>query len=711
MGPKDFSLGSQVRTGFAAIALLAFLVCGIGVSYWAGERVRATAYAEWTAKARLDAARLSDGVLFWISKAEVNLRAMAGLFEDLEQLSPEEFFRLVEEAEAWDPEIRFSSVVHARRLLRDEREEFEERTGAPLIDAMDPNASSAARFESFAVTHSSNPDGFLGIGVDLASVPEMREVATSARQLPGNVVLGPAFNDTEGRTMALLATSNSLNEDDGVMAATINLQSFFDNLAQSQLPKGITVRLIERDSESGENLRTKPVIGGTDPGPDVAITEVVRIVKGQARWSLNWDISKDYLGGPPENAVMLIQFGGGLVTVLLTMMFGYLVVENIRFHKLVNEKTAQLSQNSMIVQLTMDSIDQGFAVWNNDQRLVVWSKKCEEFWYHPGSKLRAGMHMRELLEHLRNAGAFGDQSEDVDIDHELQKITAAGGNSEDRFRMTDGRHVHVRRFPLERGGYVSVYTDVTEQSEQHEMLVEQRAQAVRANVVKTDFVRNLSHEMRDPLHSIIGFSDVLLKSKAEPLGEQTRSTVELINGTGRHLLDLINGILDLSRIESGVLEMDESKFGIDDLLSDIARMMSVKAEENDATVIVENKIGIGRRILADRLMIRQVLINLVGNAIKFTPEGNVKLIAELVDGKLCLAVEDDGVGIPPEDMPTITDVFKQARTNDPARHGGCGVGLAIAKKLVTLHGCLFEIESTMGEGTRVSIQFPDDRLV
>lgn len=175
-------MGNNLRTGVAAIALLVFLIAGIGTSYWAGERLRATAHAEWTAKARLDAARLSDGVLFWISKAEVNLRAMAGLFGDLETISPEGFFRLIEEAEAWDPEIRFDSVVHATRLLKDERRLFEETAGERLLDANDPNATAAERFESFAVTHSSNPDGFLGLGVDLASVPEMREVATAARQ-------------------------------------------------------------------------------------------------------------------------------------------------------------------------------------------------------------------------------------------------------------------------------------------------------------------------------------------------------------------------------------------------------------------------------------------------------------------------------------------------------------------------------------------------
>ena len=699
-------MGSSIRTSIAAIALLVFLVAGVGTSYWAGERLRATAQAEWSAKARWDAARLSDGVLFWISKAEVNLRAMAGIFGDLQSLSPEDFFRLVEEAGTWDPEIRFDSVVHATRLLKDERKEFEASLGAPLRDASDPNASAAERFESFAVTHSSNPDGFLGIGVDLASVPEMREIATAARQLPGDVILGPAFKGDDGKTVALLATSSTLNGGDGVMAATINLHNFFESLGQSQLPPGIDVRLIERETESTANLVTKPIIGGAEPGPGVAFTEVVRIVKGQARWSLNWDVSHDYLGGPPENAVMLTQFGGGLVTLLLTLMFAYLGIENIRFHKLVNDKTAQLSQNSMIVQLTMDSIDQGFAVWNSDQRLVVWSKKCEEFWYYPGKVLRTGMHMRELLEHLRDAGAFGALVNDVDIEHELQKIAAAGGASDDRFQMTDGRQVHVRRFPLERGGYVSVYTDVSEQAEQRVQLEDERARAVKANVVKTDFVMNLSHEMRDPLHSIIGFTDVLLKSKAEPLGERTKGTIELVNSTGRHMLDLINGILDLSKIESGVVEMDESKFEINEFLGDIARMMAVKASDTGVSIKVENNVGIGREIFADRLMIRQVMINLVGNAIKFAPGGTVKLIADIENDRLRLMVEDNGAGIPPDDLPTITDMFKQARTNDPEQHGGSGIGLTIAKRLAGLHNCQFELKSMLGEGTCVFLVFP-----
>lgn len=703
-------MGSNLRTSIAAVALLVFLVAGIGTSYWAGERLRATAHAEWTAKARLDAARLSDGVLFWISKAEVNLRAMAGMFGDLEALSPEDFFRLVEEAEAWDPEIRFDSVVHATRLLKNERQAFETATGQPLRDASDPNAFAAERFESFAVTHSSNPDGFLGLGVDLASVPEMRDVSTAARQLPGSVILGPAFKGDQGKTVALLATSSNLNGGDGVMAATINLHNFFEALGQSQLPPGIEVRLIERETETTANLITKPIIGGPEPGPNTAITEVVRIVKGQARWSLNWDISKDYLGGPPENAVLLIQFGGGLVTLLLTLMFAYLGIENIRFHKLVNDKTAQLSQNSMIVQLTMDSIDQGFAVWNSDQRLVVWSKKCEEFWYFPGNKIRTGMHMRELLEHLRDAGAFGDLVNEFDIDHELQKIAAAGGNSDDQFQMRDGRQVHVRRFPLERGGYVSVYTDVSEQAEQRVQLEDERARAVKANVLKTDFVMNLSHEMRDPLHSIIGFSDVILKSKAEPIGEKTKGTVELINSTGRHMLDLINGILDLSKLESGVVELDETTFEVDQFLGDIARMMAVKAGETGTSVTVENKAGIGRKLTGDRLMIRQILINLVGNAIKFAPGGNVFLTSEMDGECLKLTVKDDGVGIPPEDLPSITEIFKQARNNDPEQHGGSGIGLTIAKRLAGLHGCEFDLDSTVGEGTIVTIIFPKERL-
>jgi signal transduction histidine kinase len=292
----------------------------------------------------------------------------------------------------------------------------------------------------------------------------------------------------------------------------------------------------------------------------------------------------------------------------------------------------------------------------------------------------------------------------------MQKITAAGGNSDDEFKMTDGRHVHVRRFPLERGGYVSVYTDISEQAKQRVQLEDERTKAVKANITKTDFVMNLSHEMRDPLHSIIGFSDVILKSKADPLNDRTKATVELINSTGRHMLELINGILDLSKLKSGVVELDESTFEVDEFLNDTAGMMASKANEASVSLSVENEAGIGRKLIADRLMMRQVLINLVGNAIKFAPGGHVKILADMNDGCLSIAVQDDGVGIPPEDLPTITDIFKQARTNDPEQHGGSGIGLAIAKRLAALHDCEFELESTVGEGTRVTIKFPKARL-
>jgi len=197
----------------------------------------------------------------------------------------------------------------------------------------------------------------------------------------------------------------------------------------------------------------------------------------------------------------------------------------------------------------------------------------------------------------------------------MQKITAAGGNSDDEFKMTDGRHVHVRRFPLERGGYVSVYTDISEQAKQRVQLEDERTKAVKANITKTDFVMNLSHEMRDPLHSIIGFSDVILKSKADPLNYRTKATVELINSTGRHMLELINGILDLSKLKSGVVELDESTFEVEEFLNDTAGMMASKANEASVSLSVENEAGIGRKLIADRLMMRQVLINLVGNAI------------------------------------------------------------------------------------------------
>ncbi len=588
-----------------------------------------------------------------------------------------------------------------------------------LCGGIDRTVVNGLAYESFAVLMSSRGDGVLSPMTDLSTLPALESAVMSAFRLPGHVVLGPTYTDGNDHRMVLIATATEFRGIKGVMVAVLDITEFFNVFASDQLPAGLAVRMIERDTEARGQEAFIPVIGDRRPGADVVATEVLRLVSGQARWDLNWDVTSDYLEGPSDFSGMLVQIGGSLLSILLFGSMGFLVFQNIRFHTQVAERTAALSQNSMIVQLTMDSIDQGFAVWNADQRLVVWSRRCYDFRLEPPKDvLRVGMHIRELLEHLARAGAFGSDADGTVVEQELERITIAGAASQDIFTTPNNRHMHVRRFPLEHGGYVAVYTDITEQEEttrtlsraNEELQIEKR-KAESASRAKTDFLANMSHELRTPLNSIIGFSELIAKHSTDDLPEKYRHYADLIHRSGRHLHDVIGNILDLSKIESDALELDEKFFPIDDALGDVESLLTDMAGSNDVSLKHVPCDDPFLSLWADPVRFKQVIINLVNNAIKFSAGGTVTIETLVTHDIIKIRIADTGQGIPADDLPTITDAFVQTRKSSEQSHDGTGLGLAIAKRIVELHDGTMTIESEVGVGTTVTLGFPIARTL
>ena len=227
-----------------------------------------------------------------------------------------------------------------------------------------------------------------------------------------------------------------------------------------------------------------------------------------------------------------------------------------------------------------------------------------------------------------------------------------------------------------------------------------------ANKHKSDFLANMSHELRTPLNAIIGFSEVMLSGMAGAMPDKQREFIGDIRDSGKHLLALINDILDLSKIEAGRMELDVTHFDLPAAMANAMTLVRGRAERHGIRLRseVESEIGAYQ---GDERKFKQIMLNLLTNAVKFTPEGGrVIMGARRMNGAYVFSVTDTGVGIAPEDQQTIFEEFKQVGKDYDKKAEGTGLGLALTKRLVELHGGRIAVESTVGKGSRFTFTLP-----
>jgi signal transduction histidine kinase len=235
---------------------------------------------------------------------------------------------------------------------------------------------------------------------------------------------------------------------------------------------------------------------------------------------------------------------------------------------------------------------------------------------------------------------------------------------------------------------------------------EKSAQLEVANRHKSEFLANMSHELRTPLNAIIGFSDVLQQRMFGELNEQQDDYLGDITSSGRHLLSLINDILDLSKIEAGRMDLQLAPFSLVAALNNAVTLVRERATSHGIKLELDVERPLDE-IVADERKLKQVVVNLLSNAVKFTPDGgNVSVRAARVNGDVRLAVRDTGIGIAPEDQTRIFEEFQQARHQTAQSREGTGLGLTLSKRFVELHGGTLTVESEPGKGSTFTVTLP-----
>jgi signal transduction histidine kinase/HAMP domain-containing protein len=357
----------------------------------------------------------------------------------------------------------------------------------------------------------------------------------------------------------------------------------------------------------------------------------------------------------------------------------------------------------------IESINEGFVLYDSADRIVLCNRRFGDF-LSPGTDIdmAVGMTFEAVIRRAAEMGLILEAKGHVEAWVAERLAEHRNPARAEIQQHTDGRWVQVCERRIAGGGTVGVYTDITEIKNHAQQLEIARDQAMAATRAKSHFLANMSHELRTPLNAVIGLTE-MLSEEAEEAGEESfREPLARIHRAGTHLLNLINEILDLSKIEAGKLELHLEDIGLEDLIVDVLSTAESLAARNGNRLTAEIAPDLGRA-LADPVRLRQVLLNLLSNACKFTQNGSVILRAERepgAGGNLIITVQDTGIGINEDQLARLFQEFSQADSSTTRKYGGTGLGLAISRKLCRLMGGDIEASSSFGAGSTFVVRLP-----
>ena len=382
------------------------------------------------------------------------------------------------------------------------------------------------------------------------------------------------------------------------------------------------------------------------------------------------------------------------------------------YEDVTDRLTLERNYNTAIAvqRRTLDNLYEGVALIGADGRLKLSNPAYARLWHFDGDELEGEPHVADLVEHSRELYPSDDNWSRMK-DRIIARMTSregAGG----RIERTDGTVVEYVNVPLPDGAVLLSYIDITDRS-QVEQALRERADALEAvDRLQTEFIANVSYELRTPLTSITGFAEMLHTETFGKLNQRQIGYVDGILQASRDLLALINEILDLATIEAGHMELQPTRFDIHALMVSVFSLTSERARQKHLEMHFECAADIGA-MTADERRLKLVLFNLVSNAINFTQgAGTVTLGAQRDGRQVVFTVSDTGIGIPDSEQELVMDRFYRGKQESGRRSGaGAGLGLSLVRSFVELHGGTVELTSTPGQGTSVICRVPADPVM
>ena len=409
------------------------------------------------------------------------------------------------------------------------------------------------------------------------------------------------------------------------------------------------------------------------------------------------------------------------------------IAVDITEQKSLAEKTVEAD---LRLRDAIETIPEAFVLWDAGDRLVLCNSHFQRLHKLPDSAVTPGTSYETVIE-------VGSMPEVRSRLHETGSQTPGARTFE--AQLEDGSWLHISERRTKDGGYVSVGTDITRIKEHEQKLVDndlrlratvidlkrsqtelerqaleladlaekysrEKNRAEEANQTKSKFLANMSHELRTPLNAIIGFSEIMESGMFGTLGsEKYQEYCHDILTSGHYLLEVINDILDMSKIEAGRMKLDMEPLDLSKTLAESLRVVSGRAEGKNLTVDADIEGTIS--VVADRRAIKQIIVNLLSNAVKFTPDGGKVVVrTRLLSKSIVLMIADTGIGIAPQSLARLGRPFEQVESQLTKSYHGSGLGLAIARSLTTLHGGSMRLRSKLGTGTVVCVSLPRQPL-